>query len=133
MPIPSEFTPILQSLPLISSEWDEENRTLTSLRYPGTEESLMIFVTEDASIGGWQVDDGGSAALLLSDAGIAPNAPGITAYLKTAYEENVLMMDEGNNFGIPVSDADDLLESALEVASGSLMLYAVGRFGAVSE
>ena len=43
------------------------------------------------------------------------------------------MMDEGNNFGIPVSDADDLLESALEVASGSLMLYAVGRFGAVSE
>ena len=57
----------------------------------------------------------------------------ITAYLKTAYEENVLMMDEGNNFGIPVSDADDLLESALEVASGSLMLYAVGRFGAVSE
>lgn len=28
MPIPSEFTPILQSLPLVSSEWDEENRTL---------------------------------------------------------------------------------------------------------
>ena len=26
MPIPSEFTPILQSLPLVSSEWDEENR-----------------------------------------------------------------------------------------------------------
>ena len=93
----------------------------------------MIFVTEDASIGGWQVDDGGSAALLLSDAGIAPNAPGITAYLTTAYEENVLMMDAGHNFGIPVSDADDLLESALEVASGSLMLYAVGRFGAASE
>ena len=60
MPIPSEFTPILQSLPLISSEWDEENRTLvltTSLRYPGTEESLMIFVTEDASIGGWMTGD----------------------------------------------------------------------------
>ena len=136
MPIPSEFTPILQSLPPVSSEWDEENRTLvltTGLRYPGTEESVMIFVTEDASIGGWQVDDGGSAALLLSDAGIAPNAPGITAYLKTAYEENVLMMDAGHNFGIPVSDADDLLESALEVASGSLMLYAVGRFGAASE
>ena len=67
MPIPSEFTPILQSLPLVSSEWDEENRTLvltTGLRYPGTEESVMIFVTEDASIGGWQVDDGPRCSFL---------------------------------------------------------------------
>ena len=38
------------------------------------------------------------------------------------------MLDEAGNYGIPVLDAEDLATAALEVETGSLMLYAVGRF-----
>lgn len=131
--IPAVLKPLASAFPAAESLWDDENQVL-ALRfphfYPGTDEEVMVYATPDEETGGWKVDDGGSAAALLDACGADPSAPGITEYLKTVYEESVLMMNEAGEFGIPVIEPEDFPKAAAEVASRSVALYVLGRFGA---
>ena len=131
--MPEPYQKIAEALPAASSLWDEENQVL-ALKFPhffpGTDEEVMVYVTPDESTGGWQVDDGGSAAALLDAEGVDPSSPGITQYLQAVYQESVLMMNEAGEFGIPVIEPEDLVRAVLEVASRSVALYVLGRFGA---
>ncbi len=133
MTCPAEYGK-LSSYPLfISAEWDEEDQVLaaeTSLFYPGTDISVMIFVQKDDETEGWFIHDAGQTAELLETAGVRPDSVPVTACLKTLYAESSLLMDENRNFGIPVLEADDIAPAAAEAASGALMLYASGVFGA---
>ncbi|MCI5851039.1 MAG: hypothetical protein MR009_05745 [Sutterellaceae bacterium] len=131
MAVPSYLEPAATAVRATEAEWDEKASTLiltTPLCYPGTEERVMVFISPDAETGGWQVDDGGGAVTFLRELGADLAGPACTACLRNAYEEKVLMLDEAGNYGIPVLDAEDLATAALEVETGSLMLYAVGRF-----
>lgn len=131
--MPEVYRKVADSHPTADALWDEENQVL-ALKFPhyfpGTDEEVMVYVTPDEATGGWQVDDGGSAASLLDAAGVDPSAAGITEFLQTVYQENVLMMNEAGEFGIPVIEAEDLPRAVLEVASRSVALFVLGRFGA---
>ena len=132
MSMPSAFEPILRAFAAVDSAWDEDSSTLAltfPMRYPDSDEVIIVFVSEDEEINGWQVDDGGAAAGLLEQAGVSPESPAITAYLQTVYAESVLMLDDQARLGIPVTEAGDLPSAVMEVFAATCAFYCVGRFG----
>lgn len=135
MSMPAAFETIRSTFPFADSTWDEDSATLAltfPMRYPSSDDVVMVFLSEDDEVGGWRVDDGGSAAQLLEQDGVSPDSPALTAYLQTIYTESVLMLDDEARLGIPVIEEEDLAQAVLEVSSATVSFYCVGRFGGLS-